>query len=353
MPLAISWHAHVPDPKYLRELENKTIMLDVGTLLRGILFRESHSARLLEHIERSPGACAVICPHVRDKAISLLERHWPKLGPQFAAGLLAYVQRKTIRVDPNGDPNTLPPDVAFDASDDDIVIATALSSGCHYLATLDHECAIHAGRVIEILPPSQPECNRFFSTQTTIDVPIFSGPKQGSMLLEVMPSQGSTGYKTANGRRYVLYAGDSLGIWLSESSWRYEVGIPSAPEPLFQFKELPLDHHVLLAISYDCTDRRLIGGCDAQDGTAPQCSQIKGRHLPLSIDNFGMLSRGDKDSFSGYWRGVLSTRKFVGLKALDFNLKHKSNFDPLDAHEFKIPDAVFEPACVVASDSIG
>jgi hypothetical protein len=52
MPVAISWHAHVPDPQYLRDLENKTIMLDVGTLLRGILFRESHSARLLEHIER-------------------------------------------------------------------------------------------------------------------------------------------------------------------------------------------------------------------------------------------------------------------------------------------------------------
>jgi hypothetical protein len=353
MPVAILWHAHVPDPKYLRDVEHKTIMLDVGTLLRGILFPESHSARLLEHIERSPGACAVICPHVRDTAVSLLASLWPDLGPQFAAGLLAYIQRKTITVAQDGDPKTLPPDVAFDASDDDIVIATALSSGCHYLATLDSECATHAGEVIEILPPSQPECNRFFSTQTTIDVPIFSGPKQGSLILEVMPSEGSTGYKIANGRRYVLYAGDSLGIWLSESSWRYEVGIPSAREPLFQFKELPLDHHVLLAISYDCTDRRLIGGCDAQDGTAPQCTQIKGRHLPSSIGNFGMLSRGDKDSFFGYWRGVLSTRKFVESKALDFSLKHKCHFDPLDAHQFKIPDAVFEPACILVPKSIG
>lgn len=351
MTLAISWHAHVPDPKYLGDLEHKTIMLDVGTLLRGVLFRESHSARLFEHIERSPGACAVICPHVRDSALFLLENRRPDLAHQFAAGLLAYIQRKTIRVDQNGDPKTLPSDVAFDSSDDDIVIATALSSGCHYLATLDHECAAHAGQIVEILPPSQPECNRFFSTQATIDVPIFSGAKQGSMLLEVMPSEGSTGYKAANGRRYVLYAGDSLGIWLSESSWRYEMGIPSAPEPLFQFKELPLDHPVLLAISYDCTDRRLIGGCDAQDGTSPQCAQIRGRHLPLSISNFGMLSRGNQDSFAGYWRGVLSTRKFVGLKALDFSLKHKSHFDPLDAHQFKIPDAVFEPACVLVPNS--
>lgn len=47
MPIILSWQTHVPDPAYLRALEGKRVMFDVRTLLRAILFRESHSARLL------------------------------------------------------------------------------------------------------------------------------------------------------------------------------------------------------------------------------------------------------------------------------------------------------------------
>ena len=345
MHIELPWHSHFPDPGYVKDLEHKAIMLDVGVLLRGILFCESHSARLLESIERSFGATAVICPHVSDTALEVLESYeLQHLTPQFTAGLLGYIKRGTIVVKPNGDTESLPPDVAFDPKDDDIVIATAISHNCNALATLDKGCADHGGKIIKILLPSQPEYSHFFPTTTTINVPIFAGSKQGSLLMQVMPKEGTTSYKATKGRRYVLFAGDLLGIWLNESTWRYEVGIQNKSEPLFIFKELPLYNPILLAVSYDCKERRLIAGCDALDGSPPETELIKGRYLPSSIESFGILSRGEKDSFNGYWQGVLSTHKFIGKSAMNFSLKHKFHFEALDAQRFKIPDAVFEPA---------
>lgn len=351
--IRIPWHAHVPDPAFLLDLEGKRIMFDVGTLIRAILFQESHSSRLLEHIEASPGAKAIICSHVRDKAIFELRRHQPGLVENFASGLLAWVARGAIEEAPNGDPQDLPAGVSFDPKDDDIVIATAMRARCDSLATLDPQCAHHAGSVLDILPPSQPECNRFFSTAVTIDVPIFAGDTEGFLQLAVLPHAGADGAGNHRGRRYIFSTEGGLAFWLSDVSGRFEVGVHDVAEPIWQFPEMPLDRTCLIAASYDCVERRLIVGCSVGPENEPIIRGVPARLLPPSLGNkIDILSRGELGSFRGNWRGVLSARKFLGERAIRFALQHKCHFEPLDAQRHRLEDARFEAAVTLVPDGL-
>lgn len=347
MTLVLPWQSHVPDPSFLKDLEGKRIMLDVCTLLRAILFKESYSARLIEHIERATGAVAIICPHVRNTAILQLQEKIPARIPEFSADLLSLQVRKTVLMVPDGDTSALPAGVAFDPADDDIVIATALGSGCDALATLDYRCATHAAKVLKVLQISQRECNKFFPTLTTIDVPIFSGERHGSIAMEVMLQFDPRG----KGRRYVMRAGAQLGLWLDESSGRFQVGIPQESSPLFCLRPIPTDRPVLLAVSYDCTRKRLVVGFSFGGGAEPECDTVNLQSFPKSLGpTVSILPQDSAGGGTSFWRGVMSSAMFVDVKPLKFALHNRFHFDPLDAQRFHIEDAVYEPASALALD---
>ena len=262
MNILLPWHAHLPDPRYINMVRGKRVMLDVNTLLRAVLFRESHAARLLENIEVASGAKAVISSHIQSTALHKLSELRPALVPQFSAGLLNWIKRGVIDSRTDGDPTTLPPNVAFDRTDDDIVLATALAERCHFLATLDRKFAERAQPIIDVLPPSQWESNTMVVVQNPLEVPIYAGPTEGSLVFDVLPSANTVSSRSENklGRRHVFSSG-SFGVWLSEDSWRYEMGHVEG-KTHYQFPPLPLNQPISVGVSYDCAARRVIVGWD-------------------------------------------------------------------------------------------
>lgn len=244
----------------------------------------------------------------------------------------------------------MPEGVSFDPVDDDIVIATALSARCSAIATLDHECAAHAHQVIDVLSPCQPECNRFFSTATTIDVPIFAGETEGFLQLDVLPLAGTAG-RNGETRRYVFSTENGLAMWLNDSSGRYEVGLMDVEEPIWQFPGVPLDRTLSIAASFDCGGKRLIVGYGIDGSDEIVVRQVPARQLPPSIGKqIDILSRGGQGSFVGNWRGVLSAQKFLGASAVKFALRLKCHFEPLDAQRFRLEDAEFESTVTIVPD---
>ena len=91
--MILPWHSHIPEPKYISLIKNQKIFIDVGTLLRGSLFPSSHSLRLFEHIEWSNGAKGLFSPHVRNKAIAILQKYYPLLVEKFSSNLLLLIKR--------------------------------------------------------------------------------------------------------------------------------------------------------------------------------------------------------------------------------------------------------------------
>lgn len=74
MAIVKSTESSIPEPGYTRHLDNQKVLLDVNTLLRGILFPFSHSRRLLQGIRDADNAVAVISKHIRDAAIYALKQ---------------------------------------------------------------------------------------------------------------------------------------------------------------------------------------------------------------------------------------------------------------------------------------
>ena len=349
--LIIPSHVHVPDPHYLKLLDGKRVFLDVGTLLRGLLFRESHAARLLEHIERVRTAIAITSPHVRDLALRKAEGVGS--GHVLASGLLAFIQRKVIELGANGDASALPIEARFDPADDDIVTASAVANHCHFLATLDRNLARHARHVIAILPPSQPECSTLLivGIEPNFFPPLYFDGREGSLFLEIMPSEGSTNYG-GSGRRYVWYSESGWGLWLSEKTWRFQIGMQEPAIPAFEFPHVDLSQHCLIGISYDCATAHAIVGFASRSARAPFSSQVPNSTLPDTLgDRFNLLSRGEQDDgFMGYWRAALSSKKFIGHAAMNYALKHNSYFEPLDAQRYKLEDGLMHNALLTAVD---
>lgn len=157
--LVIPSHVSVPDPAFLALIEGKRIFLDVNTLLRGLMFRESHAARLFEHVERTRNVRLVICPHVRTFALDRAQEnaHYSSFSGEFASALLRMIAIEVLEVCADGEPAKLPAGVAYDPTDDDIVMASCLASGCNFLATLDNRMSKAASQFVAVLPPSNPE----------------------------------------------------------------------------------------------------------------------------------------------------------------------------------------------------
>lgn len=347
--IILPWQSQVPDPRYIKSLENARVMLDIGTLLRAMLFEESHSRRLLEHIERASGASAVISPHVRDLAVITLKRVNPNVVLEFTSNLLAAISRGRLEVVPDGNPADLPAGVAFDAEDDDIVIATALSARCTSLATLDFACATHASQVLDIRRVWQRECNELQQTLTTIDVRLFAGRQEGSISLEVLPSGPAPGA----GRHFVFATSRSLGLWLDGASKRYELGLVDRAQPIFRYRRVPLDSPTSIALSYDLTSKRIVTGIFVEGSNEAFCDSVPPADLPDQLGSqISIMSNGDSGHFPGFWRGILSAGKFIDVKPLRFALTSKHYFDPLDAQRFKLSDATFDLATGISSDQV-
>ena len=346
------WHSHIPDPKFINLIQCKAVFLDVGTLLRGAIFPESHSRRLLEHIERSADAEAIISPHIRNTALTLLENHYPLLKERFSSEYLLLTRRHTIKVVDDGHPKILPSEVLFDEDDDDIVMASAVKAKCDYLATLDFRLAGHASQVIEILSPSQPELSEFIPTTSSLPPSdsFYATPRQGSIMIEVAASGGSTSYHKHGGRRYVFCTDNGFSCWLNEDSWRFEIGNSSSSEPLIIFEHVDPTKATLITASYNC-DKSSLQANLSQLGHSEN-KTIKDFTYPDGIGgNWSILSDNNGKSFNGNWRGILTTAMSVGKKAMKYAVKHKHHFMPLDCQRFPLVDSIMEPALVIIPEN--
>lgn len=353
--IELSWHSHIPDPRYLELLKDNAIFLDVNTLLRGLLFPASHSARLLEHVERSGGAKGVVCPHVRNKAVHILKEYYPALIEKFTANYLLSIKRGVIESVEDGDPSGLPSDVRFDPLDDDIVIASAAKAKCDFIATLDHKLAEHASQIIDILPPSQPECSTFIPTLTSLDdTVVYAGPESGSIIVEIAAQEHSTKHSSPRSkRRYVICSENGLACWLNEKNWKYQIGFADRSTPLATFPHVDPEQPALLAISYDCSKKLLCAGIRHSAIAKAQIMVMKvGKfEMPSGAGrSFSFLSRGDSGQFNGYLRGLLTTAKFVGESALNYSLRNKSHFQPLDCQLYPLSNGTFEPVLLVTPE---
>ena len=348
--LIVPAHVHSNSPDFVARLEGQRIFLDAGTLLRAVLFKESHSNRILEHIERTQSGTAVVSPHVRDKAVDVLNKHYLALKDKFIAGYLSLASRKLLEIVPNADISTLPAEAAsYDPTDDAIVLASALSANCTYLATLDEGFAKIAAKCITVLPPCEPEYSTMRLALTQFP-PIYSRSEQGTLLMLVRPQEGSTNYTNRRGRRYVFATDEGVACWLSEESWKYEIGLADRPEPICRFDARAHDEEVFVGLSYDLHQGTILAAFSTAGGK-PDIRQVSPKLFPQTIGrSWSILGRGDQGIFSGYWRGVLSSGHFVVRSGLEYAAKHRSFFLPLDVQRFKIENAVVEPSLVLVTE---
>ncbi len=177
--------------------------------------------------------------------------------------------------------------------------------------------------------------------------PIYSGSEQGTLLMLVRPQEGSTNYTRHGGRRYVFVTDEGVACWLSEESWHYEIGLADRREAVFRFDALARGGEVFVGLSYDLREGDIFAALSTPVGDA-EIKQLSPKLFPRTIGkNWGILGRGDQGTFSGYWGGVLSSGQFVARKGLENAVVHKSFFLPLDAHRFKLEDAIVEPSLVL------
>lgn len=345
----------IPDPAYMTLLNNKRILIDVGTLLRGILFHQSHSSNLLMHVEMSPNCTAIISPHIRDKALEVLERTLPHQKQYFASELLSRIKRKYLDVVPDGDPRILPAKVRYDPDDDDIVIATAVSSNCDILATLDAELADRASQLIEIVPPSDLESStmyRFDSQEALTKSCVYAGPTEGSIALEFILSKAVFGYASRQGtRRYIFHTDKAFGLWINDKSWKCQIGFIDVSDPIYTFPKVNLDIYTMISIGYECTKGFLcVGLYQEKSGKEPLIWRTN--HFPADIfgNKFRLGAPSDKDMLPMHVGGILSTRKTVEEKETKYSLIHKSHFEPLDCQRFPLKDSIIQQALMITPE---
>ena len=345
-------HIHSASPDFVAKLEGQRIFFDAGTLLRAILFKESHSRRIIEHLQRAKNGNAVTCSHVKNTALEVIGKHYPALKEKFIAGYLALIAQKILEITPDGDIATLPSEAAkYDPDDDSVVLASAISARCSQLATLDIGFAKIASELITVLPPSEPEYSAMAKVQTQIPK-LFLGSEQGSLLMLVRPSEGSTNYTKPGGRRYVFVSEQGLACWLNEESWHYEIGNPNKDKPMFTFTDRTDGEEVFIGLSFNLPQGEIWAALSTNAGKT-EVKKISAKRFPKSAGkHWGILSNGEHGSFSGYWRGALSSKQFVPHSGLKYAVKHKSFFIPMDAQRFPLSDAVVDRSLVLVPEKI-
>lgn len=251
----------------------------------------------------------------------------------------------------DGDPKNLPSEVLFDEKDDDIVMASAVNAKCDYLATLDVDLADHASQVIEILSPSQPELSKFFTTSTSLppNNSFYAGPMQGSIMMEVAASRGTTSYRKHGGRRYVFSTDKGFSCWLDTDSWRFSIGNATSAEPLLTFEHVNPEEPTLITVSYDCKIHSLLANVSQWEHS--QNISFKGFTYPRGVGkSWSILSSRSGNHFNGQWGGILTTAMYIGKKSMRYAVKNRLHFIPLDPQRFPLDDAVMEPALIITPE---
>lgn len=360
-------HPTIPEPAYVSYLENQRVLIDVGTLLRGILFLSSHSRRLLDAIGAAEGAVALISNHIRDAALRALNKEKPDVISQFCSELLYRIKNNSIVVVPDGSTSLLPAGASYDPIEDDIVMATALASESTKLATLDFELANTAGQFIEIITPwdrersdliaqiAQPEADGSISFGFD-SLNIHLSPTQGSILMNIQPESGSTNYVRRGGRRYVFCTDAGFACWLGGKTWKYQVGHCDVSDPFFTFQSLEREAPILLGISYDCVEKYMCFGI-GEAHTGDKTFYLKEKHHctyeRIINEQISFLSRANgNDHFFGYWHGIATTAKHVEMKGLQYALENRRHFLPHDIQRYELNDAVLEHHVTVAPSEI-
>lgn len=185
------------------------------------------------------------------------------------------------------------------------------------------------------------------------DIRIYAGPSAGSIILQVRPQRGTTSYyRRKGGRRYLFCTDKGFGCWLSEETWRYEIGFVQRSEPLWRCKEtLKLEQPAQIAVSYDCAKGELyFGWCEIDE--QPVCNPASNDFFyPEGVgSNWSLLGRWGEDSFNGVFQGLLTTAKLVQGSAMKYALRTRTHFLPLDSQHYPLTDAVLERAILLATD---
>jgi predicted nucleic acid-binding protein len=343
--LQIPGHVHLPNPAWVSELEGKRVFLDVGVALRAALWPESYSRKVLEHIERTKKGVAVFSPHVRDEGLKVLGGVAPAARPAFLSYLRRLTERKVAEEKPNGDPGSLQ-DWKSLGVDDDIVIASALAAGCDVLVTLDEPLAKQAANKIKVLAPAELEWSQMQMVKDNAEAAIF--PKlsfasdKGTIIFQILPQDGSTGYVKKGGRRYVFSTDQGFACWLSEESWAYQFGYMDSFGSVVEIPLQARGNEVRVGLTYNLATRECTVGA-AIEGQPPVTAAIKKQSLPRASigKNMHLLGSPKGQQFSGYWQGALSSVEHQGVASFKFAVQHASFFSPLDHLRYRIEDAMF------------
>ena len=221
------------DPWYISELENQKILFDVNSLLIGILFECSHSANIIRYVHELKNTQIVICPHIYDTAVQILNNKMPAAVIDFKSKLKLLITKGLVISVDNGDVSKLPVGLSFDPSDDDIVMATGLSEGCSKIVTLDTKLALKIADHIEILSPDDQNNSVLRSVMGIEDIAFYNSPREGSVTVGVQPQINSTNYKKSKGRRYVFCTDLGFSCWLNEKNLHLGFAIIKVCQPNF------------------------------------------------------------------------------------------------------------------------
>lgn len=359
MHFSIPSHVHAPNPSWLSLLEGKRVFLDVGVALRAALFPESYSRKVLEHIERTKTGMAVVSPHVRDRGLRVLARLAPACRPEFVSYLRKLRDRKVLDEAPtNGDPRSLEEWKSL-GEDDDTVMASALQSGCDMLITLDEPFARQAATRIQVLAPAELEWSQMKMVRENPAIPgaallpeLFFGAEKGTMVLQLQPDAGTTGYVKKGGRRYVFATDRGFACWLSEETWMYEFGYMDSHAASVTIPMVAREKRVRVGITYNIETRECVVGA-AVDGEAPEIRPLKKTSLPRNSigRSLHLLGSPKGQEFSGRWQGALSAKEHHGLASFRFSVRHGSFFAPLDHLRYRIEDAMFHQARMIVPET--
>jgi predicted nucleic acid-binding protein len=318
-------------------LEGKRVFLDVGVALRAALFPESYSRKVLEHIERTRNVVAVISPHIRDEGLKVLSKAAPACRPEFVSYLRKLKDCKVLEEVPNGDPRSLKEWKSL-GPDDDTVMASAIQSGCDLLVTLDEPFANQAAIRLAVLAPAELEWSQMRMVRDNPANPgvallpeLFLGPEAGTIIFQVQPIDGSTGYINKGGRRYVFTTDKGFACWLSEETWQYEFGYMDSHGAVATIPLIAREKKVRVGLTYNLATRECAIGA-AVVGEIPEIKFIKKKSLPRNSmgRNLQLFGSPKGQEFSGTWQGALSAGEHHGLASFRFSVRHGSFFSPLD-----------------------
>jgi len=346
----------IPDPPYLKLLKDKRVLFDVGTLLRGILFPASHSNKILQHIKATPNCKAIISPHIRNRAIEILELLLPQRKQDFVTKLLELINGRHLEVVSDGRPDNLPLSILYDPEDDDIIMATALDANCDLLSTLDADLASHASEIINIIPPSDIERSAMFDFRikgTIEGSAIFAGPDEGSIAVEFSLNPGVFEYNSRKKeRKYVFHTDEGFGLWINTKTWKCQIGFINVSDPTYTFGKVNLERPTMISVSYDCKKDFICVGLN-QENISEEPIIWRSNHFKVNIFGHKVLIGGPTpDSILPmHIQGILSTRKSVEEKALKYSLLTKSHFEPLDCQRFPLKDIIMDQALIITPEA--